>query len=152
MDFFPLAQSHPAIACILYAALWAAISAAVLWPFSLDRVVNRRPIVFAVIMLLLLAESIELLPLAVPHFFESRLGHSINAWTTTREAGGTLFSEPWLERWQETSDTVFLWISFGGAVWGIVNLCRRRAWVWNSIAVAYVALTWFIALTHASPL
>lgn len=152
MDFFGLPASHPAIACVLCGALWVAASAAILWPFSRARTLDRLPVVLTVLMLLLLAESVELFPLAAPHFFESRLGHSINAWTTTTEAGGSLLSEPWLERWQETSDTVFLWISFGGAVWAIVNLCRRRAWIWNSIAVAYVALSWFIALTHASPL
>ena len=152
MDFFRLADSHPATASILYAALWIAVSAAILWPFSRRRILERLPIVLAVLMPLVLAVSIEYVPVAARHFFESRLGHSINAWTTTKESSGTLFSEPWLERWQETVDDVFIWISLGGALWGIVNLCRRRAWVWNGIAVAYVALSWLIALTHASPL
>lgn len=114
MDFFGLADSHPAIACILYGALWVAASAAILWPFSRERILDRLPIVLAVLTLLLLAESVELVPLAAPRVFESFLGHSLQAISTIKLSGGTLLSEPWLERWQETSNSVFLWISDGG--------------------------------------
>lgn len=46
---FPdLAHSHPAVACALYAALWAAVSAVILWPFSRERFLDRLPIILTV--------------------------------------------------------------------------------------------------------
>jgi hypothetical protein len=94
--------------------------------------------------MIFLEEAVELVPSVTPRVFESALGHSIQSMTTTKEAGGTFLTMPWLERWQETTEGVLLWIALAGALWAIVNLCRRRAWVLNSAAVARVAVRWIV--------
>lgn len=140
---FGFENSHPVLACLLYLLLWVAISAAFLWPFSGRRALDRLPICLTVV-IFLLAAAIGDLPLAIPHVFEHVLGHSLQRISTIKESGGTLLSEPWLERWQEGTDEVGYWIAVAGFWWAIVNLFRRRAWITNATAAAYFALMWVI--------
>jgi hypothetical protein len=102
VNLFGLGNSHPAIASLLYVVLCAGISTAILWPFTRARLFDRLPIILTVVMGLL-EGAVELVPSVMPRVFESVLGHAIHAMTTTREAGGTLLTMPWLERWQETN-------------------------------------------------
>lgn len=144
-------NSHPALACSCYLLLWIVFSAALLWPFSRKRVLGRLPVCLTVV-ILFLADAAGLLPLAMPRLFEHFLGHSLQAISTIRESGGTLLSEPWLERWREASDKVFDWVAICGFWWAIVNLCRRRAWITNTIAAVWVAFWWLVAHIVARPL
>ena len=136
-------NSHPALACFVYLLLWVAISAAFLWPFSKRRVLDRLPICLAVV-IEFLAAAIAILPLTTPHQFQHFLGHSLQTISTIHESGGTVLSEPWLERWQEATYGAAFWVSAVGALWAIVNLFRRRAWITNTVAVAWVVVIWFI--------
>lgn len=142
MDLLSLDHSHPVVACILYLGLWAVISVAFLWPFSRESFLDRLPIVLTLVTELLDA-AIEVLPAAVARPFEALLGHSIWAATTTKEANGMLLTMPWIERWQEGVGAIFIWVGILGALWAILNLCRRRAWVTNTIALGYMAVVWF---------
>lgn len=92
------------------------------------------------------------LPKAFPRIFEAVIRHSIYAIETTKDRSGTLFSEPWIEAWQAGGDVVILCLTLIGALWGLVNLVRRRAWISNALALVYTigAVLW--ALMHASPL
>jgi len=144
MDLFGLEQSHPTVACFLYALLWAGISVAFLWPFSGKRLLDRSPICLTVVTGLFLVEAITILPLAMPHLFEYLLGHSLSTITTTIEPGGTFLSEPWLERWQEAVAGGFIWVAYASALWATVNLCRCRSWITNTAAVLFVVFVWIV--------
>jgi len=141
---FDFAHSDPAVACVVYTAAWAAVSAAILWPFSRERFLDRSPIILTLVTGLLL-NAIEVLPVALPRFFEFFINHSIYSEVSIRQVHNTLVSMTWVERWQELAGQTFLWVSAAGAFWAAINLCRRRAWITNTLAVAYWIVAWFVA-------
>ncbi len=147
----PFERLHPLLACIFYLAVWFTASGMALWPFSLTRILDRLPIVLC-LSGVFLAGAVDTLPKAVPHVFELAIGHSIYAMKTTKQPTGTLFSEPWIEAWQDGADAIFVWVVAAAGVWGLVNLFRRRAWISNMVAVIYTVWSVSWAFLHSSPL
>ncbi len=139
-------QAHPLGACILYLLAWLAISGAVLWPFSRARLLDRFPFVLCIANALL-GLAIDGLPEALPRIFETAIRHSIHA-VITHTSGQTLISMPWVESWQESVEGVFFWCAVAGGIWGVVNLCRRRAWITNGLAVGYTLWGILFGLSH----
>ncbi|MGB6844203.1 MAG: hypothetical protein WBE09_04860 [Candidatus Acidiferrales bacterium] len=139
-------RAHPLVACILYLAAWLVASGAVLWPFSRTRLIDRIPFVLCIVNALL-GLAIDALPEAARGIFETVIRHSVFAMTTVT-SGGTLVIMPWVESWQETIEDIFFWCAVGGAVWGLINLFRRRAWITNALAVGYTLWGLFYGLTH----
>lgn len=137
-DPFQIALAYPRFACILYGLLWVVVSAWLLWPFSRQKSMDRLPLILCVLSPVL-GTVIAVLPNAFPGLFQSIIGHSVYA-DSVKAVGSTTITSPWLETWEENIDSIFLLVLGAGTLWGIVNLCRRRAWVSNGIAVAYAVV------------
>ena len=110
-------RTHPLVACILYLLVWLTVSGITLWPFSLARIIDRLPFVL-ILSCIILAGAVDVLPEAFPRTFAIIMGHSIYAIHRTDDAG-TLISMPWLEAWEEGADTIFVWVTIAGGLWGL---------------------------------
>lgn len=72
--------------------------------------------------------------------FEGLLGHSIYAKRFETDW-------QWINRWEMVTGKLFFWLTVVGGLWAIVNLCRRRAWISNLLALI-VALLLYYFRTH----
>jgi hypothetical protein len=151
VNLWEFGHAHPAEVCLLFLFIWVSVSIIALWPFSRSRVLARLPLVICASAILLPA-ALNALPEAIPRVFERMLGHSVSALHTTKEASGTLLSEPWIETWRDSNDTVGLCCAGVAFAWAIVNLFKRQAWLANGLVVAYTIWALFSAFFHASPL
>ena len=151
MNIGAFERGHPLGTCTLSLIVWLGLSGAALWPFTRAKLIDRLPFVLCIGSIFLSGVLYDL-PRAFSRIFEAVIQHSIYAIETTKDRSGTLFSEPWIEAWQDGGDVVIIWLTLIGALWGLVNLVRRRAWISNALAVVYTigAVLW--ALTHASPI
>jgi len=129
-------RSYPAIAFTVSFLIWAVAALGVMWPLGLPRLVDRLPFIL-VVPGLALGYSLMILPKAFPGFFEWLLGHSIYALRFETDW-------QWINRWEMWVARVFRWLLILGAIWGIVNLSRRKAIILNGLAViAAVTLLYF---------
>ncbi len=147
MDPLAFGSAHPLLACILFLLTWAAISTIALWPFSRARIVDRLPFVLCVVSILL-ALAVNLLPEAFPRFFDVMIGHSIYATETRGDPGGTQTVVRWIERWEDGTAGLFLWIPIVGVIWAVVNLVKGRALIANGLAVGFTMWWLFQAFRH----
>jgi hypothetical protein len=67
-------------------------------------------------------------PKGLRRMFEGLLGHSIY---------GKRFETDWqwINRWEMGVGILFFWLTMIGGLFAIVNLCRRRGWISNLLAV-----------------
>jgi hypothetical protein len=134
---------RPLESWLILMAGWLTIAYFVLRPFTLKQFNDRGPFILCVLNFLLTIACI-ILPKAFPHAFEAILGHSIYSLRFENDSR-------WIERWED----FFSWMYMGSlpisVVWAIVNLIRRRAWIINTLAIAfglfYLLYTLYIGLT-----
>jgi len=125
-------HAHPVALCVLSMLAWLAVSIPMLWPFTLQRFMDRSPFVLSVANLLL-ELAVMILPKAFRGTFEFFLGHSVyyKRFETDWQ---------WINRWEMHVGSAFFWIMLAGATWGLFNLCRGRARISNSFALGVTLL------------
>jgi hypothetical protein len=139
MDF---EQTHPLAFCVFLALAWFVLSAAVLWPLSWKRLVDRLPFILTAANFFL-GIAVGILPKALPGLFETLLGHSIYAHRFETDW-------QWINRWEFAVARVFRWGIELGAIGGLVNLLRGLNLsdrIINAIAVL-VGLAIYYMSTH----
>lgn len=130
-----LEHSHPMLLCILALVAWVMVCVLMFWPFSLKRVTDRMPFVVC-FGNLPLELAVMVSPKGFRGVFEGLLGHSIYAKRFETDW-------QWINRWEMVSGKLFFWLTVVGGLWAIVNLCRRRAWISNLLAVIVTLLLYY---------
>jgi hypothetical protein len=127
---------HPAAIFAISLTIWIVASYAVLRPFGRTQFVDRLPFVLTITNLALELALMEM-PKAFPGLFDWLLGHSIYAHRFETDW-------QWINRWEMGVASDFRLLVILGAIWGVVNLFRRRSVVLNSLAVvgALILLVW----------
>ena len=130
---------HPVAIVVLSALAWIVASYAVLRPFGRREITDRLPFVLTITNLALQL-AVIIAPKAFPGLFDRLLGHSIYAKRFETDW-------QWINRWEIGVDRVFRWLLVLGAVWGVINLIRRRSIALNAVALVGALLLLYME-TH----
>jgi len=125
-------HTHPTFLCLLAFLVWLVVFVPMLWPFSLKRIIDRMPFVLC-FSNFTLELGVMVSPKGFRRVFEALLGHSIYAKRFETDW-------QWINRWETVVGKLFFWLAVAGGLWGIVNLCRRHAWISNLLAVIMALL------------
>jgi hypothetical protein len=133
-------HAHPLAFCVFSTIIWITISAAVLWPFSWSRLIDRLPFILTVANYFG-GFAVMILPHALPGPFESLLGHSIYAKRFDTDW-------QWVNRWEFVVAPVWRWGFELGAIVGLLNLVRKLDLsdrIFNVLAVAVGVALYYIS-------